>query len=95
MKADANTDDSSRSPEEECLDREREDSMRRVLAALSERDREALTRFYLQKQSAETICAEMGLPTTQFRLLKSRAKARFAKLDKTRLVQKTLRESVQ
>ena len=61
----------------------------------SERDREALTRFYLQKQSAETICAEMGLPTTQFRLLKSRAKARFAKLDKTRLVQKTLRESVQ
>jgi Protein of unknown function (DUF2384) len=48
-----------------------------VLAALSAKEREVLTRFYLREQSAERICREMDLSHTDFRLLKSRAKARF------------------
>jgi hypothetical protein len=38
----------------------------------------------------EEICVEMGLTETQFRLLKSRAKARFGELGKRRLQQKAL-----
>jgi RNA polymerase sigma-70 factor (ECF subfamily) len=53
-----------------------------VLAALTQRDREILTRFYLGEQNQDEICRETGLTETQFRLLKSRAKARFAELGK-------------
>lgn len=53
-----------------------------VMAGLSERDREILTRHYLNEESMDQICTEMGLTETQFRLLKSRAKARFAELEK-------------
>lgn len=63
-------------PEEALWERQRIVRMRKALATLSPRDREILTRFYLEDQSAEAICAEMGLTETQFRLLKSRAKAR-------------------
>jgi RNA polymerase sigma-70 factor, ECF subfamily len=34
------------------------------------------------EQSQEQICADMGLSYNQFRLLKSRAKARFGELGK-------------
>jgi len=51
-----------------------------VLKEISDRDREVLMRFYVHEQSYETICQEMGLTYNQFRLLKSRAKARFGKL---------------
>jgi RNA polymerase sigma factor (sigma-70 family) len=54
----------------------------RVLQSISKRDREVLTRFYLNEESAEEICRDMRLSETQFRLAKSRAKARFAKLGK-------------
>src|SRR5450432_3687718 len=50
--------------------------------SVSERHREILTRFYLQEQTQEEICEEMNLSETQFRLLKSRAKARFGELGK-------------
>jgi DNA-directed RNA polymerase specialized sigma24 family protein len=49
---------------------------------ISRRDREILRRFYVEEQSQETICEEMGLSYNQFRLLKSRAKARFGELGK-------------
>jgi len=49
-------------------------------AALSQRDREILKRFFLQEQSQEQICREMALTETQFRLLRSRAKARLGKI---------------
>ena len=49
-----------------------------VLAALSARDREVLIRFYLHGQAAERIQADMGVTETEFRLIKSRAKAGFA-----------------
>jgi RNA polymerase sigma-70 factor (ECF subfamily) len=55
---------------------------------LSDRDREILTRFYLDEQTQEQICGEMNLTETQFRLLKSRAKARFGELGRRKLQQK-------
>ena len=55
------------------------------LKAISGRDREILIRFYLHEQAPEQICREMNLTETQFRLLKSRAKARFGELGKRRM----------
>ena len=49
----------------------------RTLAQLNPRAREVLIRFYLDEQPIEQICDEMALTSTQFRLLKSRAKAKF------------------
>ena len=77
--------DSRMDPERDTLRRQRVEIMEQVLHAISRRDREILTRFYLYEQSQEQICREMGLNDTQFRLLKSRAKARFAELGKRRV----------
>jgi RNA polymerase sigma factor (sigma-70 family) len=57
----------------------------RVLQAISNRDREVLSRFYLKVESAEVICQAMNLSDSQFRLIKSRAKARFGELGKRRM----------
>ena len=78
------------SPEEAAIFHQRADLIRRVLEELCPRDREILTRFYLSEQSQAQICLEMSLTETQFRLLKSRAKARFGELGKKKLAQKTL-----
>ncbi len=67
-------------PEQNLLARQRADIARRVFNGVSRRDREILSRFYLLEQTQERICEEMGLTYNQFRLLKSRAKARFGKL---------------
>jgi len=75
-------------PEQNAAFRQKVEFMREVLRALSERDREILTRFYLHEQSQEAICCEMELSETQFRLLKSRAKARFGEIGKRKLQQK-------
>jgi len=77
-------------PEEAAIFRQREDLIRRVLAQLSDRDREILTRFYLREQSQDQICSEMALTETQFRLLKSRAKARFGELGKKKIAQRAI-----
>jgi RNA polymerase sigma-70 factor, ECF subfamily len=77
-------------PEEAAIFRQRVDLIRRVLGELAEKDREILTRFYLHEQSQEEICSEMALTETQFRLLKSRAKARFGELGKKKLAHKAL-----
>ena len=69
-------------PERTLQQRQRADIARRVLNGISRRDREILDRFYVQEQPQEQICAEMGLSYNQFRLLKSRAKARFGELGK-------------
>jgi DNA-directed RNA polymerase specialized sigma24 family protein len=66
-------------PEQATVAQERMEIMRGVLMGLSQRDREVLTRFYLLEQGKQQICREMRLTDTQFRLLKSRAKARFAR----------------
>jgi len=77
------------SPERKIIDKQSLELARRVLSSLHRRDREVLTRFYLAGQSASEICSEMDLSDTQFRLIKSRAKARFAQLGKRRLALRT------
>ena len=77
-------------PEEAAISHQREDLVRRILAELSDRDCEILTRFYLREQTQDCICTEMALSETQFRLLKSRAKARFGELGKKKLAQRAL-----
>lgn len=73
------------SPEQLVLRAERSNLMLKVLRSISRRDREILTRFYLYEQPQEQICEEMELSETQFRLLKSRAKSRFAVLGRQRI----------
>ncbi len=80
--------DSGLTPEAAAMTREEEELAASVLKGISKRDREILTRFYLEEQSQEQICAEMKLTETQFRLLKSRAKARFGELGKRKLSRK-------
>ena len=82
--------DARRNPEQNAALNEKIDLMVEVLKQLSERDREILTRFYLHEEPQEQICAEMNLTETQFRLLKSRAKARFGELGQRKLQQKPL-----
>jgi RNA polymerase sigma factor (sigma-70 family) len=84
----ASVKDRARTPEETVINQEKVDLMVKVLRTMSPRDREILTRFYLEEQSQEQICDEMNLTATQFRLLKSRAKARFGELGQRRLERK-------
>lgn len=69
-------------PERSMMASQRAEIARKVLNGVSRRDREILNRFYVLEQSQERICSEMGLSYNQFRLLKSRAKARFGELGK-------------
>jgi RNA polymerase sigma-70 factor (ECF subfamily) len=69
-------------PEQSLQARQRAEIARKVMTGISTRDREILHRFYVDEQSQEQICSEMGLTYNQFRLLKSRAKARFGDLGK-------------
>ena len=71
-------------PERSAIQHESEELAMRILNSLPKRDREVLARFYLDEQPPDRICREMGLTETQFRLVKSRAKARFGELGKTR-----------
>ena len=82
--------DQQSSPEERVISKQNVALMKEVLSGVSERDREILTRFYLHEQPQEQICEEMGLSETQFRLLKSRAKARFGDFGRKRLASKPL-----
>lgn len=77
--------DAGNNPEQNAIRRENERIARKVLKSIAPRDREVLIRFYLWEQSAEQICGEMGLTETQFRLLKSRAKARFGQAGKRKV----------
>ena len=77
--------DGDANPEQRLLRAERSDLMLKVLNGISRRDREILTRFYLYEQPQSQICEEMALTETQFRLLKSRAKMRFAELGRKRI----------
>ena len=67
-------------PERKAVYNERADVVRRLLKGLSRRDREVLRRFYVEEQPQGQICEEMQLTYNQFRLLKSRAKARFSEM---------------
>jgi len=71
-------------PERGAIDHEKEELAMRILKSIAKRDREVLIRFYLDEQSPDQICHAMQLTETQFRLIKSRAKARFGELGKRR-----------
>jgi RNA polymerase sigma-70 factor, ECF subfamily len=77
--------DRKQNPEQEAMLREKAQLMKSALDALSKRDRDILIRFYLKEQSQEQICKEMALTETQFRLLKSRAKAKFGDIGRKKL----------
>lgn len=77
--------DKTPDPEQEAIGRQKAELMKSALAALSKRDRDILVRFYLKEQPQEQICQEMSLTETQFRLLKSRAKAKFGEIGKKKL----------
>src|SRR5256714_4220282 len=72
-------------PEQEAMIQQKAELMKSVLSCLSERDRDILVRFYLLEQTQEQICREMSLTETQFRLLKSRAKAKFGEIGRKKL----------
>lgn len=80
--------DGKGNPEQNAIRQESESIAMKVLKSIAPRDREILIRFYLQEQPAGQICSEMGLTETQFRLLKSRAKARFGELGKRKVVKR-------
>ncbi|MBI3693727.1 MAG: sigma-70 family RNA polymerase sigma factor [Acidobacteria bacterium] len=67
-------------PEQEAMRAERRRFARKILRGLPEVDREILMRFYLEGQTAEQICFQLGVSETQFRLRKNRAKQRFGEL---------------
>jgi RNA polymerase sigma-70 factor (ECF subfamily) len=72
-------------PELTLIEHESNEVALRVLQSLPQRDREVLTRFYLDEQTPGDICREMRLTGTQFRLIKSRAKRRFGELGRARM----------
>jgi RNA polymerase sigma-70 factor, ECF subfamily len=80
--------DEKPNPENSAMYKQRESLAASVLKTISRRDREILTRFYLEEQSQEQICQEMSLTETQFRLMKSRAKAKFGELGRRKLERK-------
>ena len=82
--------DNRRNPEECAIFDEKVAIMMDVLGGINVRDREILLRYYVLEHPPEEICADLGLSDTQFRLLKSRAKARFGEIGKRKLVQKAL-----
>lgn len=75
-------------PERRVIDQQNQDLAMRILGSLPKRDREVLVRFYLQEEKPEQICREMDLTATQFRLIKTRAKARYTELGQRRLAQR-------
>lgn len=85
--------DDSVTPEQDAIGREQVEIMLDVLREMSGRDRDILTRFYLYEESQEAVMRAMNLTATQFRLLKSRAKARFAELGRKKLERKNILRS--
>ncbi|MCU1232540.1 MAG: polymerase, sigma-24 subunit, subfamily [Candidatus Solibacter sp.] len=77
-------------PERSFIARESHEVAMAVLNGLPQRDREVLVRFYLREQTADEICSELGLTETQFRLIKSRAKARYGKLGQRRIARRAM-----
>lgn len=90
LESSARIPDPAGNPEEAAIFRQRMELIRRVLGEMTDRDREILTRFYLQEEGQDQICSEMELTETQFRLLKSRAKARFGELGRKKLSHRAL-----
>jgi len=76
-------------PENTMIGRQNLELALRILNGIPKRDREVLVRFYLREQTPRQICGDLDLTETQFRLIKSRAKARFGQLGKRCLSRRT------
>ena len=76
------------SPEQAAITGQNIELMKKLLGKLNARDIEVLTRYYLREQPEEQIRREMGLTATQFNLVKSRARTRFANLVNRRLARR-------
>ena len=77
--------DPAAGPEAKAMVEENARLARRLLSALRQRDREVLARFYLEGQTKDFICADLGLNSGQFDQIKSRALRRAkALLDRRR-----------
>jgi RNA polymerase sigma factor (sigma-70 family) len=81
--------DGAASPERFAIEHQFSEMARRILKGLRGRDREILSRFYIAEESGAEICRAMDLTETQYRLIKSRAKARFAALFRRRIGEKS------
>lgn len=81
--------DANPDPETQAIQRENEELAMRVLRSLPKREREVLLRFYLKHETPIQICRALSLSENQFRLIKSRAKARFGEMGKRRLATRT------
>ena len=77
-------------PEWKAIVRQRQNMAQTLLQQVSGRDREVLIRFYLKEQPQDQICRDMQLTETQFRLLKSRAKARLSALGRKKLARRRI-----
>jgi RNA polymerase sigma factor (sigma-70 family) len=77
-------------PEWRAIVRQRQSLAETLLGEVSGRDREVLIRFYLKEQTQEQICTDMDLTPTQFRLLKSRAKARIETAGRRKLARRRI-----
>lgn len=73
------------SPERFAMQHEFMEMALRILAGLRDREREVLLRFYMEEESGAEICEAMDLTETQYRLIKSRAKARLVELCRRRM----------
>jgi RNA polymerase sigma-70 factor (ECF subfamily) len=82
--------DEAADPEQAAMRLQNKELVEQLLSSISPRDREILTRFYLREEPQQHICREMKLTETQFRLIKSRAKARFGELGRQALSRRTL-----
>jgi RNA polymerase sigma-70 factor, ECF subfamily len=71
-------------PERAAIQNQNKSLAMRLLHSLHLREREVLIRFYLKEHSVDEICRDLELTTTQFRLIKSRAKTRFEELARRR-----------
>ena len=78
--------DQRANPEKSFILRQKISLIREVLEKLSAKDQEILRRFYVEEEHPDQICSEMNLSITQFRLLKSRAKARFGEEGRKKLL---------
>ncbi len=85
---------SEATPEQRLIRRQRSELALQVLRSISARDREVLVRFYLREQTPEEICADMRLSETQFRLIKSRAKARLSETGRRAASSNALEDAV-
>src|SRR5262249_4340028 len=77
--------DRSPNPEQEHMRAQSREIAACILAAMPARQGEVVARFYLKQESAVEIQRSMRLTATQFRLMKSRAKACLSERGRTYL----------